>query len=96
MAEEKTPTKKKPTPPAPVKPQFGLDALSKTSKIGNRAALRARLRNVDGLQGKYRSGRTWDFGSQKNVDAVAKQIAGTGKTDAKSAKKKAAKEADAD
>jgi len=87
---EKTKTPKKSAPPAAVKPTFGIDALVKSNpkQFGNRAALRARLRNADGLQGKYRSGRTWDFGSQKNIDSVAKQLSGPNKPPVKAPKAK--------
>lgn len=76
MAKEETAKteKKKPTPPKVEKPDYGLDALADELGEKNRAALRARLRNADGLQKQYRKGRVWDFGNKSTVKAVAKQL----------------------
>lgn len=99
MAKEETTKaeKKKPTPPKVEKPDYGLDSLADALGEKNRAALRARLRNADGLQKQYRKGRVWDFGNKSTVNAVAKQLGESkrsAKADTKKTTKKAAKKSD--
>ncbi len=66
-------TKTKPTPPKIEKPEYGVDQLAKELSI-EAASVRVRLRSADGLKEKYKTGRAWDFGNKKNLQAVAKQL----------------------
>lgn len=66
---------KKKGPPPIEKPEYGIDQLAEALGVDSMPALRMRLRAIDGLQGQYKKGRLWDFGSKKNLDAVVKQLA---------------------
>lgn len=87
-ATKSTGDEKKPTPPKFEKPEFGIAELAKEMGITDPAALRVKLRGADGLKSTYKKGRSWDFGSKKNVETVAKQLAKPAKekADAKPAK----------
>lgn len=84
--EEKTEAKgkSKPVPPAIEKPDYGIDQLAEALGIEDKAQVRVKLRNAEGLADQYKKGRVWDFGNKKNLEAVAKQLKGS---PAKAAKK---------
>ena len=69
---------KKKGPPPIEKPDYGIDQLAEALGVTSMPALRMKLRSVDGLQGTYKKGRLWDFGSKKNLDAVVKQLTAGG------------------